>query len=78
MATTPNRVTVQIKGLGTYQTTAEGLDLMIMKYLPSSISQLRSVIVNLEPERTSEELANLRTITECLMVLAELNGYATN
>lgn len=96
---------IEIKKLGThgwYQTTAEALDLMMMRYLPASVASLRKQIVEENGEGceghydTDDALtsgvgigepvtcdgtcryADLTTVTECLMILAELRGYATN
>lgn len=98
--------TIEIKKLGThgwYQTTAEALDLMIERYLPRSVAQLRKEIAeddsslkcgghyDTDDTLTSGvgigepvycdgtcQYADLTTVTECLMILAALRGYATN
>ncbi|MET9861982.1 hypothetical protein ABZY93_22205 [Streptomyces smyrnaeus] len=99
-----DRITIEIKGHGQYQTTAHDLDQVIAHYLPASVKELRAKI----RERTGEgceghydddttllsgggigeathcgesctdSTRDLQTATECLMILAELDGYATN
>ena len=75
MADTDN-ITISIRGHGEYQTTADGLDMLMYRYLPASVSELRAKI----EQRSGGEIdySDLHTVTECLMVLAELDGCATN
>jgi hypothetical protein len=58
---------------GQYRARVESLDLVIARYLPASVAGLREII----RERTGEE-RTLTTIMEGLMILAELDGFATN
>jgi hypothetical protein len=59
---------------GQYQTRVAELDLMIMRYLPASVEDLRDLI----RERQGDPDYNVSTVTEGLMILAELDGYAIN
>lgn len=68
------RVTVQ-GWYGQFQTNPFLLDIVISKYLPASPEQLNALIV----ERRGEYLeGKYETVIECLMVLAQFDGYATN
>ncbi|AVO22564.1 hypothetical protein PBI_PAEDORE_81 [Streptomyces phage Paedore] len=70
-----DRITMNIKGHGQYQTDAEHFDMLMARHLPASVEELRAQI----QERTTEiDYSDLATVTECLMVLAEYSGYATN
>jgi hypothetical protein len=70
-----DRITIELKGHGQYQTDAERLDVLISQYLPASVAELRASIQERSPEI---DYSDLTTVTECLMVLAEYHGYATN
>jgi len=59
---------------GQYRARVESLDLVIARYLPASVAGLREII----RERTGEPERTLTTIMEGLMILAELDGFATN
>lgn len=59
---------------GRYQTRVAELDLMIQRYLPASVEDLRNLI----QERQGGPGYSLSTVTEGLMILAELDGHATN
>ncbi len=59
---------------GHFETTPEALDLMIGSYLPTSVQDLEKLIA----ERLGEARYPLTSVIEGLMVLAELDGYATN
>lgn len=60
---------------GQYETTPEALDLMMSKFLPASVGQLRHELRQREPDI---DWSDLMDITSCLVVLAEYEGYATN
>ncbi|ANZ13334.1 hypothetical protein ACH4YO_40660 [Streptomyces noursei] len=64
-----------LTGHGWYRTRAGAFDLMIMRYLPASVQDLRAKIRELNPDANVDDL---QTVTECLMILAELRGHATN
>lgn len=59
---------------GQYQTRVSALDLVIARYLPASPNDLQEEI----RERTGDPERTVATMTEGLMILAELDGYATN
>lgn len=67
------RITAQ-GSYGQFQTTPFAFDMLIAKYLPASVNELNAIIT----ERRGEEGDPYATVTECLMVLAEYDGYATN
>jgi hypothetical protein len=68
------RVTVQ-GWYGQFQTNPFLLDIVMSKYLPASVDELNALIV----ERHGENLeGKYETVIECLMVLAEFDGYASN
>lgn len=58
---------------GTFQTRPAVLDLMIERYLPASLRELRAVV-----EEKGGLSVEVHTVADALMVLAELDGYATN
>lgn len=69
---------------GSFETSAASLDVLMTRYLPGLekwiaeigiVADLRSQIQARLPELDYSDLA---TVTECLMVLAELDGCATN
>jgi hypothetical protein len=70
-------IKVNIKGHGHYQLSVAGLDRVITAYLPASVSQLRDEICKTNGAEP-REYADLVTVTECLVILGELHGYATN
>jgi hypothetical protein len=59
---------------GQYQTRVAALDLMITRYLPASVNGLQTLI----RERQGDESYKIGTVAEGLMILAELDGHATN
>ncbi|WP_327292460.1 hypothetical protein [Streptomyces sp. NBC_01198] len=100
-----DRITINIKTHGQYQTDAHHLDLLMAEYLPASVKDLRKLIaeeagvggcqghcdedaalmsvgigeaIYCDGTCANHPYHDLQTITECLMILAELRGYATN
>ncbi len=71
-----NKITMRSGTHGTYQCSTESLELMISRYLPAS----RLALVQLVAERHGQEVSYWQdlTLVEALMVLAELDGLATN
>lgn len=69
-------ITVRSKRHGTYQCEAASLDIMIMRYLPATLAEL-NVMLN-ERHGTEPGYFEAQSLTEALMILAELDGYATN
>ncbi len=61
---------------GTYQCSTASLDLMISRYLPASPAEL-SELIN-EREGRPDNFYRCATVTEALLILAELDGLATN
>jgi hypothetical protein len=72
-----DKITLYIKGHGQYQVAAASLDELIETHLPASVDQLRREISEREG-RPEHDFADLQTVTECLMILGELSGLATN
>lgn len=67
-------VEAEISTLGFYRVSFEGMDETIAKYLPASLHDLRHVVVGrLEEDGISGHAFD--TFTECLIVLAYLDGY---
>ena len=70
-------ITLGIPGHGRFRTSAYRLDMVMRKYLPASVLELRN---HLSQEASnngmeSNTYEDLQTVTECLMVLAELSGH---
>lgn len=59
---------------GQYQTYVGRLDTLIARYLPASVEDLQEIIW----ERQGDPEYRVSTVTEGLMILAELDGLATN
>ncbi|WP_138958983.1 hypothetical protein [Streptomyces sp. YIM 121038] len=59
---------------GTYQTRVGALDIMIARYLPASSNGLQDLI----RKRQGNPAYHVSTVSEALMILAELDGFATN
>lgn len=72
-----DKITINITGHGQFQTDANHFDLMISRYLHDSPNGLRKKIT----ERSvypAGHYDDVHTVTELLMILAELDGFATN
>lgn len=78
---TPNRavLTVEIPALAaTYRMSADAMDRMILHYLPAAPAELRAKIERLSAmEGGGIDYSGLATVTECLAVLAQYDGYTT-
>ncbi len=72
-----DKITINITGHGQYQTDANHFDLMMAKYLHKSPCELRQQIEE-RSDYPPGHYADVHTVTELLMILAELDGYATN
>ncbi|MFJ7414657.1 hypothetical protein ACIQWZ_28235 [Streptomyces sp. NPDC098077] len=74
------QIRLRIAVHGYFQTSAESFDQLIAEYLPATPSDLRARLQTLSDEEYGEAIdySDLNTVTECLMVLAELRGLATN
>lgn len=71
-------IRITIEGHGQFQTTAEAFDLVMSRYLPASTASLRTLVNERMHQAHGLDYSDLHTATECLMVLAELDGFATN
>ncbi|MEU5403732.1 hypothetical protein ABZ348_31085 [Streptomyces sp. NPDC005963] len=77
----PHRhIRTYIPGRGQYQTSAERFDQLIAEYLPASPASLRAELQRLSDEEHGGHIdySDLATVTECLLILGELRGFATN
>ncbi len=77
---TPDPVTVCLRypvpGHGAYTVRPEALDVMLARYLPASVAQLKERITERSDDQGGGiDYSDLTTITECLIVLAEYDGY---
>jgi hypothetical protein len=72
-----SRITLRSSEHGQFQVSAESLDRLMDRYLPASPRQLRKLIEE-RADGSGIDYSDLTTITECLMVLGEYDGFATN
>ena len=72
-----DKITVNITNHGQYQTDVNHFDLMIGRYLPASPYELRQKITE-RSDYPEGHYDDVYTVTELLMILAELDGFATN
>lgn len=70
-------ITMIVGNHGEFQTDAAHFDLLMVEYVMGGqgFDSLMREIGELSPD---VDYGDLTTISECLMVLAELRGYATN
>jgi hypothetical protein len=79
MPTPSGHIAMRITSHGWYQTTAERFDQLVAEYLPASVGDLRAQLQGISNDEGWDiDYSDLTTVTECLFVLAELRGYATN
>lgn len=80
MAMPIGHVRMYVTSHGQYQTSAENFDKLIAEHLPASIESLRAELNRLANEEhgLGIDYSDLTTVTECLMILGELRGFATN
>jgi hypothetical protein len=74
-----DKITVQSTEHGQYQTRLGSLDLIIQRYLgvgvgPEEVAALQDEI----RERQGDSTYTVTSVAEALMILAELDGLATN
>lgn len=69
-------MTINLTGHGTFETTPDALERMIDRYWDYSSRNLRNEIQELSGD-PGYEVSDLTRIA-CIMILAELNGFATN
>ncbi len=70
-----DRVSMTVGVHGHFETSAEGFDYVLGRYLPASVGELRSIICERSP---GIDYSDLIAVSQCLMILAELDGFATN
>lgn len=72
---------LNIPGHGWFQTNAKNLDILLMKHMPATAEELRAFIrgniTMMEGAEDAKRYDDLRTVTECLLVIAQLTGLAT-
>ncbi|AFU62049.1 hypothetical protein phiHau3_71 [Streptomyces phage phiHau3] len=77
-------VRLQIAAHGQYQTSVDSFDLLLSEFisgaLPQSVDALRAELQRVSDEEFGHGLdfSDLSTVTECLLIFAELRGLATN
>ncbi|MFE1842058.1 hypothetical protein [Streptomyces sp. NPDC059515] len=77
-------IRLQIAAHGQYQTSVDSFDLLLAEFisgtLPQSLDGLRAELQRLSDEEFGFDIdfSDLSTVTECLLVFAELRGLATN
>ncbi|MFJ3775243.1 hypothetical protein ACIPX0_26465 [Streptomyces sp. NPDC090075] len=75
----PGHVEARITTHGWFQTSVERFDQLITEYLPATVEGLRAQLQQIAADDGSDiDYSDLTTVTECLLVLAELRGFATN
>lgn len=67
-------IVMLLHGHGTFNCTTQELDAAIDKYLPNRVVDMRVLI----EERTGVSYTDVHSISECLIVLADLDGYANH
>lgn len=72
-----DNIRATITGHGTYQTSVNHFDLVIARYLPNSPYELRKLIEE-RSDYPPGHYDDVHTVTELLLILAELDGFATN
>lgn len=80
MRSKPGHVSLYIAAHGAYETSIEALDGLMAEHAAKSLPKLRKEIQTFSDEEHGGgiDYSDLRTITECLFILAELHGLATN
>jgi hypothetical protein len=73
-------VRMYVTNHGQYQTSADRFDQLIAEYLPASVESLRAQLQKFSDEEFGGgiDYSDLTSVTECLMILGELRGFATN
>lgn len=73
-------VSLQIAAHGAYETDIASFDGLLAEYGTWSLEKFRSEIQCLSDEEHGGgiDYSDLRSVTECLFIMAELSGMATN
>jgi hypothetical protein len=76
----PGHLALYIPAHGQYETDTASFDTLLAEYGTWSLPLLRGAIQKLATEEHGMNIdySDLRTVTECLFVMAELSGLATN
>jgi hypothetical protein len=76
----PGHVALYISKHGQYRTDLASFDALMAEYADTPLPKLRADIQKLSDEHHGGNIdySDLRTVTECLFILAELSGMATN
>ncbi|QJD50722.1 hypothetical protein SEA_ISSMI_76 [Streptomyces phage Issmi] len=83
MSTPSGHIAMRITHHGWYQTSAEHFDQLLAEFiagtLPQSMEGLRAELQRISKDDGWDiDYSDLTTVTECLMIFAELRGLATN
>jgi hypothetical protein len=72
-------IAMRVASHGFYQMSAESMDRLMEMMLPSRMTELRDHLQKMGDDMgMGIDYSDLSTVTECLMILGELNGMATN
>lgn len=76
----PGHVALYIPAHGQYETDTASFDALLTEYGTWTLPRLREAVQKLATEEHGMDIdySDLRTVTECLFVMAELSGMATN
>lgn len=80
MRSKPGHVALCIPRHGQFETDVTSFDGLIAEYGSWSLESLRAKIQKVSVEEFGSDIdySDLRTVTECLFILVELTGLATN
>lgn len=76
----PGHVALYIAAHGQYQTDTASFDALLTEYGHLPVDKLRATVQKLGDEQHGGgiDYSDLRSVTECLFIMAELSGMATN
>jgi hypothetical protein len=76
----PGHVSLRITDHGAYQTDIASFDALWAEYGHLKLDELRAQIQKFSDEQHGGgiDYSDLRTLTECMFIMAELSGMATN
>lgn len=76
----PGHLALYIAAHGQYETDTASFDALLAEYGTWSLPRLRAALQKLSDEQHGGgiDYSDLRSVTECLFIMAELSGMATN
>jgi len=76
----PGHLSLYIQAHGQYETDTASFDALMTAYGSWSLARLRVALQKLATEvhGMDTDYSDLRSVTECLFIMAELSGMATN